>query len=92
MTLERAVHRMTGEVAEDWGLSDRGTLAVGKAADIVVFDPETVTVSDEEFVDDFPGEARRYVRRSSGYHCVFVNGELAYDADGYSNNRAGRVV
>jgi len=92
MTLERAVHRMTGEVAEDWGLSDRGTLAVGKAADIVVFDPETVTVGDEEFVDDFPGEARRYVRRSSGYHCVFVNGELAYDADGYSNNRAGRVV
>jgi N-acyl-D-amino-acid deacylase len=92
MTLERAVHRMTGEVAEDWGLSDRGTLAVGKAADIVIFDPETVTVSAEEFVDDFPGEARRYVRRGSGYHSVFVNGQLAYDANGYSDNLAGRIV
>ena len=92
MTLERAVHRMTGEVAADWGLSDRGTLAVGKAADIVVFDPDTVTVGDEQFVDDFPGEARRYVRRASGYHRVFVNGELAYDTNGYTNNLAGRVV
>ena len=92
MTLERAVHRMTGEVAADWGLSDRGTLAVGKAADIVIFDPETVTVSAEEFVDDFPGEARRYVRRGSGYHSVFVNGQLAYDANGYSDNLAGRIV
>ena len=92
MTLERAVHRMTGEVAADWGFSDRGTLAVGMAADIVVFDPDAVTVGLEQFVDDFPGEARRYVRRSSGYHSVFVNGELAYDTDGYTDNLAGRIV
>ena len=92
MTLERAVHRMTGEVAADWGFSDRGTLAVGMAADIVVFDPDAVTVGLEQFVDDFPGEARRYVRRSSGYHSVFVNGELAYDIEGYTDNLAGRVV
>ncbi|MDC0068802.1 amidohydrolase family protein [Gammaproteobacteria bacterium] len=92
MTLERAIHRMTGEVAADWGLSDRGTLAVGMAADIVVFDPDTVTVGLEQFVDDFPGEARRYVRRANGYHHVFVNGELAYDIEGYTDNLAGRVV
>ena len=92
MTLERAVHRMTGEVAADWGLADRGTLAVGKAADIVVFDPETVTVGDEQFVDDFPGEARRYVRRASGYHSVLVNGEVAYNTDGYTDKLAGLVV
>ena len=92
MTLERAIHRMTGEVAADWGLNDRGTLALGKAADIVVFDPQVVTVSDEEFVDDFPGEARRYVRRASGYHSVFVNGQLTYDANGYSGERAGQIV
>ncbi|MFK7914674.1 MAG: amidohydrolase family protein, partial [Pseudomonadales bacterium] len=79
MSLERAVHRMTGEVAGDWGLSDRGTLQAGMAADIVVFDPDTVTVGQEEFVDDFPGEARRYVRRSGGYHAVFVNGALTYE-------------
>lgn len=92
MTLERAIHRMTGEVAADWGLHDRGVLAVGKAADIVVFDPATVSVSEEEFVDDFPGEARRYVRRSSGYNSVFVNGEVVYNAGGYTDKRAGRIV
>tara|TARA_R100000005_G_scaffold96055_1_gene80372 strand:+ start:27803 stop:29476 length:1674 start_codon:yes stop_codon:yes gene_type:complete len=92
MTLERAVHRLTGELAADWGLKDRGTLEVGKAADVVVFDPATVSVGEEEFVDDFPGEARRYVRRSTGYHSVFVNGELAYDQNGYTENRAGRIV
>ena len=92
MTLARAIHRMTGEVANDWGLNDRGTLEVGKAADIVVFDPEAVAVHKEEFVDDFPGEARRYVRRSNGYHAVFVNGALTYNTDGYTDARAGKVV
>jgi hypothetical protein len=51
-----------------------------------------VTVGDEQFVDDFPGEARRYVRRASGYHSVFVNGELAYNTDGYTDKLAGLVV
>ena len=92
MSLERAVHRMTDEVAQDWGLLDRGRLEVGKAADIVIFDPASVTVGAEEFVDDFPGEARRYVRKSQGYHSVYVNGALTYNADGYTKNRAGRVV
>jgi N-acyl-D-aspartate/D-glutamate deacylase len=92
MSLERGVERMTGEVARDWGLSDRGVLALGKAADVVVFDADTVSVGAEEFVDDFPGEARRYVRRSTGYRAVFVNGVLAMDNDGYTPARAGRVV
>ena len=92
ISLERAIHRMTGEVAADWGLSDRGTLEVGKAADVVVFDLDSIAVSGEEFVDDFPGEARRYVRRGSGYQAVYVNGELAYDGSDYTAARAGRVV
>lgn len=92
MTLERAVFRMTGEVAKDWGLHDRGQLEVGKAADIVIFDPDTVSVGQEEFVDDFPGEARRYVRRSQGYHSVLVNGAVTYTDGGYTDATAGAVV
>lgn len=92
MTLERAIHRMTGEVAKDWGFSDRGTLEAGKAADIVLFNAATVSVGNEEFVDDFPGEARRYVRRSTGYDSVYVNGELVYTVDGYTSARPGRIV
>jgi len=92
ISLERAVYRMTGEVADDWGLKDRGRLQVGKAADVVVFDLDSIKVGDEEFVDDFPGEARRYVRRANGYQFVFVNGEMSYTAEGYTGKASGQVV
>ncbi len=42
MPLERAIHKLTGEPAAVYGLADRGTVEVGKAADLCVFDPETV--------------------------------------------------
>ena len=92
MSLERAVHRMTGEVAKDWGISDRGTLEPGKAADLVVFDLDKVTVSDEQFVDDLPGEARRYVRRADGYAAVIVNGEIVLENGQYGDARPGQIV
>ena len=92
MTLERGVHRMTGEVARDWGIGDRGTLEVGQAADVVIFDAERVAITKEEFVDDFPGEARRYVRRARGFDRVLVNGEVVYGAEGYTPARPGVIV
>jgi N-acyl-D-amino-acid deacylase len=92
MTLERGVHRMTGEVAADWGLADRGTIEPGKAADLVLFDLDAVHCSDDEFVDDFPGEARRYVRRAEGYLAVLVNGELVWKDGEYTDARGGRIV
>lgn len=90
--LERAIHRMTGEVAKDWGITDRGTLTEGQAADVVIFDADTVSIGEHEFVDDFPGEARRYVRHATGYDKVIVNGEVVVDADGYTEARPGVIV
>ena len=92
MTLENGVHRMTGEVARDWGILDRGTLEIGQAADVVIFDPDRVATTKEEFVDDFPGEARRYVRRAEGFDRVLVNGEVVYGAEGYTDARPGKIV
>ena len=92
MTLERGIHRMTGEVARDWGIRDRGTLAAGQAADVVIFDADRVAITKEEFVDDFPGEARRYVRRAEGFDRVLVNGEVVYGAEGYTDARPGEIV
>ena len=91
-SLEEAIHKMTGELAVDWGLADRGTLEEGKAADIVIFNSQTVSVGEEEFVDDFPGEARRYVRKSEGYNLVIVNGAIAYQDGRYTETLNGRVV
>ncbi|MEM7365037.1 MAG: amidohydrolase family protein, partial [Pseudomonadota bacterium] len=90
--LEKAVFHMTGEVARDWGIADRGTLEEGQAADVVIFDRDDVRISGDEFVDDFPGEARRYVRHAEGYDTVIVNGEIVYQQGGYTQARAGRFI
>ncbi|MBX3706122.1 MAG: amidohydrolase family protein [Pseudomonadales bacterium] len=92
LTLEQAVYRMTGELARDWGLADRGTIEPGKAADLVLLDLDQLHCGAEEFVDDFPGEARRYVRRSTGYAAVIVNGETVFENGRYTDARPGRIV
>ena len=92
LTLERALQRMTGEVAADWGIRDRGTLETGRAADLVLFDLDRLACGPEELVDDFPGEARRYVRRAKGYRAVIVNGAIVMRDGEYTTARNGVVV
>jgi N-acyl-D-aspartate/D-glutamate deacylase len=92
MTLERAVHRMTHEVAKDWGLSDRGLIAVGRPADLVLFDPHTVSVGENTFRNDFPGEANRYIREGRGYGAVMINGEIVLRDGQYTEARPGQIV
>ena len=92
MTLERAVHRLTGELARDWGIADRGVIAEGKFADLVLFDPETIARGPEVFVGDVPGNANRYVRRAEGIETVIVNGAVTLERGAYTAERAGRIV
>ena len=54
MSLEKAVRRLTFESASTFGIFDRGLLHPGMAADITIFDPETVKPTAEEVVHDFP--------------------------------------
>ena len=83
---------MTKEVADDWGIKDRGVIEKGRAADIVLFDINSVGISDESFVNDFPGEANRYMRYSKGYEYVIVNGSVVYQDNQYTNEKSGQVV
>ncbi len=92
MTLERAVHRMTHEVAQAWGMSDRGLLKEGLAADVVVFDLDKIDRGEEVFVHDVPGEANRYVRHPDGIDKVLVNGAVVVDGGAYTDARTGQVV
>ncbi len=73
-TLEEAVRMLTSRPAEVAGISDRGLLAEGRPADVVVFDPETVGAGGLERVYDFPGGADRLISKERGVRAVVVNG------------------
>jgi N-acyl-D-aspartate/D-glutamate deacylase len=75
MSLERAVHKLTAEPAAVYGLSDRGSVKVGKAADLVVFDPETVSPGPIRRVVDFPAAGERLTADAPvGMTHTLVNG------------------
>jgi N-acyl-D-amino-acid deacylase len=75
MSLERAVHKLTGEPAAVYGFDDRGTLEVGKAADVCVFDPDTVAPGPLRRMRDFPADGERLTAPApEGVTHVLVNG------------------
>ena len=92
MTVERAVQRLTSDLADIWGFTGRGRLEAGKFADLVIFDPATIARGEEEWVDDVPGGSGRYVRHPTGVDRVIVNGETLV-ADGvYSEAQPGVLL
>jgi N-acyl-D-aspartate/D-glutamate deacylase len=74
LTMEEAVRQLTDVPARLYGLHDRGRLAPGWAADVVVFDPDTVGPRPERTRDDLPGGASRLLAEADGFGHVFVNG------------------
>ena len=76
MTIEEAVRKLTSEPAAIFGLTDRGILAVGRAADVVVFDPDTVAPTPLQRVNDQPAGADRLIAEAIGIDAVIVNGTL----------------
>jgi len=91
LTLEKAVAKVTSETADIWGLKDRGRLAEGLAADIVVFDAETIDRGAELPAFDMPGDGMRYTRAARGVDTVLVNGQIAYSDGAYTQSRSGVV-
>ncbi len=73
-TLEEGVAALSSRVARFLGLADRGTLEVGMAADVVVFDPDTVEPLALQTLDDIPGGGTRMVKGATGIPWVLVNG------------------
>jgi N-acyl-D-aspartate/D-glutamate deacylase len=81
-TLEEAIKNMTTDEAECYGIVDRGRLAEGLAADVVVFDPDTVADTRMYQVLDLPNQARRLRSDSEGIDYVIVNGTILRDSTG----------
>ncbi len=75
MSLEHAVHKLTAEPARVYGLQDRGSVEVGMAADLVVFDPDTVDPGPIRRVRDFPAGGERLTANAPvGMTHTLVNG------------------
>jgi len=75
MSLERAVHKLTAEPAGVYGFNDRGTVEVGKAADLCVFDPAVIAPGPLRRVVDFPANGERLTADAPvGMSHVLVNG------------------
>ena len=83
LTLEQAVHKMTGMPAARLGVQDRGVLRSGGFADVVVFDP--ATIADRATFT----EPHQY---PVGIDYVVVNGRLAVDGGRFVDVRAGKVL
>jgi N-acyl-D-aspartate/D-glutamate deacylase len=75
-TLEQAVRMLTLVPATHWGFADRGLVREGFAADLLVFDPDTIAPEMPEVVNDLPAGARRLVQRAKGIAATVVNGEV----------------
>jgi N-acyl-D-aspartate/D-glutamate deacylase len=95
-TLEQAVHNLTQRPAEMFGITDRGVLAEGRPADVVVFDPRTVGPGPLKRVYDLPAGADRLVSEASGIDAVIVNGHLirreGKDAVAANDKLPGRLL
>jgi len=96
LSLEEGVRRLTTQPAEVFGITGRGRLAPGLAADVTVFDPATVGCTPLRRVRDFPAGADRLVSDARGIRAVIVNGvtirEDGRDAVDPAGPLPGRVL
>lgn len=81
--VEEAVRRMTALPARHFGLTDRGRLMPGLAADLVLFDPATV-IDRATFEDP--------IQPAAGIEAVFVNGRAVWEAGAETGARPGRAI
>lgn len=96
LTLEEAVRMLTSRPAEVFGIKDRGRLAVGMPADVLIFDAETVGASSLRRVYDLPAGEDRLISDASGISAVVVNGTLirrnGVDVLGTEGRLPGRLL
>ena len=78
VSLEEAHYRLSALPAQMAGFRDRGILAVGRPADVVVYDLEALHCTPPEIACDFPGGEWRRVQHAEGYRFVLVNGEATF--------------
>ena len=96
ITIEEAVHIMTGKLAEHFFLNDRGVIAVGKRADITVFNLDEITYHQFEKAWDVPdgkgGTTWRFTRKAAPMRLTLVNGVPTFENGAYTGAKPGMFL
>ena len=92
LSLESIVRKQTALTAEFVGLTDRGTLEVGKKADVNVIDLDHLALRPPHPADDLPAGGRRILQNASGYVATIVSGVVTRRDDSDTGARPGRLV
>jgi len=96
LSIEEAVHSQTGKLAEHFGLRDRGQIAVGKRADVTVFDLDEIERREKRKVSDVPdgkgGVTWRWTRDPAPMRLTVTNGIPTFDEGKATGARPGEMV
>ncbi|MBI3300987.1 MAG: amidohydrolase family protein, partial [Deltaproteobacteria bacterium] len=92
VTLEEAVRMLSFVPATHWGLTGRGLLREGWAADVVIFDPNTITPLLPELTYDLPAGARRLKQKATGIMATVVNGEVVLRNNEHTGALPGQLL
>jgi N-acyl-D-amino-acid deacylase len=91
ISIEAAVHSLTGRQTECFGMADRGVIEVGRAADINVFALNEIEMHPEEKAYDVPGGSWRFVRKPAGFRATLVKGTPIFLDGKATGERPGRA-
>ena len=91
-TIEEAVRKMTGLSASMMGFHDRGTIELGKKADLNVIDLANLSLRSPHLVSDLPAGGRRFLQDAKGYRATIVSGGVIAEHDRLTGDKPGRVV
>ena len=92
LTFEQAVSRLTMVPAQLYGLSDRGVVQLGAAADLNVIDRTRLATTAPRYVEDFPADSGRFVIDAQGYVATIVNGEVLMREGEHTGSLPGQVI
>ncbi len=96
LTIEQAVHVMTGKLAEHFFLNDRGVIAPGMRADITVFNLDEITYQPFIKAWDVPdgkgGLGWRFTREAAPMRLTLVNGVPTFENGAYTGTKPGTFL
>ncbi|MCB9232531.1 MAG: amidohydrolase family protein [Bacteroidia bacterium] len=91
-SLEQVVKKQTWDTAKFIGLHDRGTLEVGKKADLNVIDFEHLRLQPPRLIQDLPAGGKRLMQQAEGYLATIVSGEVILENGRLTGAKPGRLV